>query len=213
MPDKIIYNGKKYSLFTYPLESYFRKYPEKHPVKKEKRIRRMLTSLMREYVATFEIADNLLYLKEIEKYAGSEIVYRKNKKGKSVKEFDYIRRNWESVLDDVFPNQDSIEVDWTTGLLVLAVGEIVEQRYREGCHSFYEGYIILEIDKGNLTEVKQFGYEEYDKFREIQYLAFKKTDEYNKVKTDLQKNGYSEESIEILLRNCIMQYSSKILIE
>ena len=58
--DQLIYNGKMYSLSSNPLESYFEKYPDKRP-----RPEVMTSSLWRGYVATFEIRDSMLYVKDI----------------------------------------------------------------------------------------------------------------------------------------------------
>lgn len=60
-PDKINYNGKEYNLNSNPLEVYFEKNPNKRP-KSEVRS----SALWRGYVATFEIIDNQLFLKDIE---------------------------------------------------------------------------------------------------------------------------------------------------
>jgi hypothetical protein len=202
MPDKIIYNEKEYRLLTYPLENYFKKYPDKRPkgeevlVNGEKRWR-MSTNLMRRYWATFEIKDNQLYLKDI------EIMIWDKKQDDS---------SWKSVRNKLFPNQKLMKIDWMTGLLVLPVGEIVNYVHM-GYGSTYERYILLEIDNGNITKEKQFDYQEYKNFREKQFQAFKKTDEYQKMKTELQKDSDSDEFIDSFLRDFVVKYTSKILVE
>ena len=90
-------------LFTNPMESYFTQYPDKRPKNDVE-----LTSLWRGYVATFEINDNQLYLKDIE-------IIDSNKKG----------IEWKSVLNEIFPNQEHIKIDWMTGLLVIPSGKLV----------------------------------------------------------------------------------------
>ena len=198
-PDKLIYNGKEYSLHSNPMEKYFEKFPDKRPQGKGK-VQVVSSSLWRGYIATFEIKDNQLYLKDIE----IEVV----KKVK--KDYEY---SWKSVLKKVFPNKDLVKIDWLTGLLVLPKGEIVNYVHM-GYASTYEHYVLLEFENGNLKGEKQFGYEEYEKFKEKQFQAFKKTDEYEKLKEDLKKEGdNSDVFIEDFLRIFVIDYSSKILVE
>jgi len=195
-PDKIIYNGKEYRLHSNPMESYFEQYPDKRP---EGGI--MSTALWRGYVATFELKDNQLYLKDIEIEIEISI---KDEKG------EY---RWKSVLNEVFPNQELIKIDWLTGLLVLPEGKIVNYVHM-GYASTYERYVLLEFENGNLKGEKQFGYEEYEKFKERQFQAFKKTDEYRKLVADLKKGeDDSDEFIEDFLRIFVIEHSSKILVE
>lgn len=197
-PDKIIYNGKIYRLHSNPMESYFEKYPDKRP---ERGI--MSTALWRGYVATFEIKDNQLYLKDI------EIIVRDTTSKENYK------TKWESVLNETFPNQELMKIDWMTGLLVLPYGKMVNYVHM-GYGSTYKRYILLEIEKGNLKKEKQFGYKQYEKFKEKQFHAFKETEEYEKIKTEIkeeEEGDYNDEFIDSFLRNFIIEYTSKILIK
>ena len=193
-PDKIIYKGKEYSLHSNPMEKYFAQYPDKRPEGG------MSTALWRGYVATFEIKDNQLYLKDIEVMNGST----KNDKG-------YYETIWKSVLNEVFPNQELVKIDWMTGLLVLPYGKMVNYVHM-GYGSTYANYILLEIDKGELKTEKQFKNKQYEKFKENQFQAFKKTEEYEKIKTDLKKeDNYDDKFIDSFLRSFVIEYTSKIL--
>jgi len=165
-PDKIIYNEKEYALNSNPLEDYFETNPDKRP-----KGGIMSTGLWRGYVATFEIIDSQLYLKDI------EIKVRDSTSKESYK------TRWKSVIKEVFPNQTQIKVDWLTGLLVIPHGKLVNYVHM-GYGSTYEKYILLEIDKGDLQREKNFKYKEYEKFKEKQFEAFKQTDEYKKLKED-----------------------------
>jgi hypothetical protein len=157
-PDKIIYNGKEYSLHSNPLEVYFEKYPHKRP---QDGI--MSSALWRGYVATFEVKDNQLFLKDI------EIEYRDTSSKES---YPY---KWRSVMKEVFPDQKDVKIDWLTGLLVIPHGKLVNYVHM-GYGSTYKNYILLEVDKGDLKKEKQFKYKEYEKFKERQFQKFKKTD-------------------------------------
>ena len=194
-PDKIIYNGKEYNLQSNPLESYFEKYPDKRP-----KGGIMSTALWRGYIATFVVKDNQLFLKDI------EIEYQDTTSKES---YNY---KWKSVINEVFPDQKNIKIDWLTGLLVIPYGKLVNYVHM-GYGSTYKNYILLEIDKGDLKKEKQFKYKEYEKFKERQFQVFKQTDEYKKIKADLQKDGSSDEFIDSFLRSFVTQYTSKIMTE
>lgn len=194
-PDKIIYNGKEYGLHSNPLEAYFEKNPDKRP-----KGGIMSTALWRGYVATFEVKDNQLFLKDI------EIQYHDTT---SKEPYPY---KWRSVIAEVFPDQKSIKIDWLTGLLVIPHGKLVNYVHM-GYGSTYKNYILLEIDKGDLKQERHFKYKEYEKFRERQFQAFKQTEEYKKIKADLQKDGSTDEFIDSFLRSFVIQYTSKILSE
>jgi hypothetical protein len=192
-PDKINYNGKEYNLNSNPLEVYFEKNPNKRP-KSEVRS----SALWRGYVATFEIIDNQLFLKDI------EIQYRDTtSKGSN-------NSNWKSVLNEVFADQKNIQVDWYTGLLVLPQGKVVNYVHM-GYGSTYQHYTILEFNKGVLTQEKQFKRKAYEKFKEKQFQVFKQTEDYHKMKSDLLQKGNSEEFIDSFLRSYVTEYTSKIL--
>ena len=159
-PDKIIYKGTEYHLWTYPLEIYLKKYP----YKRQEGL--WLAVLVRGYQATFEIKNGQLYIKDIEILVNT-INTNKRKK-------DYNDRIWESVLNKVFPNQELVKVDWFTGLLVLKHGEIIDYEAiyegdkRVGYTSIHEYYILLEIDNGDIKTEKLLNYEEYKQFKEKQ---------------------------------------------
>jgi len=94
-PDKIIYNGKEYNMHSNPVEAYFEKNPDKRP-----KGGIMSTALWRGYVATFEVKDKQLFLKDI------EIEYQDttSKEGYNFK--------WRSVINEVFPDLRGIKIYW-----------------------------------------------------------------------------------------------------
>jgi hypothetical protein len=192
-PDKIFFDVKEYSLHSNPLESYFEKNPDRRPKGGV-----MSTALWRGYVATFEVRDSQLFVKDI------QIQYwdTTNKKSHDTK--------WKSVMTEVFPDQKNVKVDWLSGLLVLPYGEIVNYVHM-GYGSTYEKYYILEISKGDYIKSKQFDYKDYESFKEKQFAAYKKTDEYKETKSKLKKDGSSDEFIDNFLRSFVTQYTSKIL--
>jgi len=119
---------------------------------------------------------------------------------------------WRSVIDKVFPKDKALKIDWFSALLVLPQGEPLGND--EMVYSLtYTEYILLEINKGDLKKEINYTHKEYEKFKDRQFQAFKKTDEYKKVKTDIQKVGRSYENIDSFLRDYITEYTSKILNE
>ena len=123
--DKIIYSGVIYSLDSNPLEDYFDKNPDKRPTPII-----MCTALWRDYVATFEIKDSTLYLKDIEILAD----IKTNNGIQNVK--------WKSVIDEVFPNQTNIIINWFSGILVLPYGKRMNY-VQMGYGSTFKKYILL----------------------------------------------------------------------
>lgn len=193
IPDNILYNGKEYSLHSNPLESFFEKHPDKKPVGGV-----MSTALWRGYVATFEVRDSQLFLKEI------NIQYRDTT---AEDDYSYKSRN---VIDEVFPNQANIKVVWMTGLIVIPHGKLVNYVHM-GYGSTYKKYILLEINKGDLVQERRFDYKEYENFKARQFEAFKKTDSYKEIKKELQEDGSTDEFIDSFLRSFVVEYTSTIL--
>ena len=194
-PDMIFYNGKEYFLHNNPLESYFEKYPNKKP-----QSGMISSALWRGYIATFEIKNNQLLLKDIE----IQVYDTSNEKEYKLTQV--------SVINKVFPNNEIVKIDWMTGLLVLPYGKIVNYVHM-GYASTYENYILLEINKGNLIQARDFTGKQYEKFKEKQFQVFKKTDEYKQLKYDMKKEGSTDDSIESFLKTYVIDYTSKILIE
>jgi hypothetical protein len=186
-PDKIIFEGKEYNLNTNPLEEYFEKNPNKRP-KSE------ITSsaLWRGYIATFEIKDNILLLKDIKIPQSAE--------------------NWKSIISEIFPNQTNIKIDWFSGLLVLPFGKRVNYVHM-GYGSTFESYYLLEFENGNFKRKIKLNSEEYEIYREDQFTEFKKTEEYKKLVLEIKKEGDSQEFIDSFLKSFVSSYTSIILKE
>jgi hypothetical protein len=192
-PDKIIYEGKEYSLYTYPIKDNSEKYLEKWP---ENDI--TSTALWRGYVATFEIKRKALFLTDIEIFMGSEVVDRK------------LFTSWKSVKDQVLPEGDDQLVDSFTGILVLAYGygEIVEDKHG------YSNYILLEMKNGRLIGKRSLDYKQFEEFEEKQFQAYKKTDEYEQWVEDLKGKSMTQEMIDGFLRYQYQEeYTSKFYYE
>jgi len=187
IPNKIIYKGKEYQVGSDPMEGYFKKFPEKKP---QSEVR--LSALWRGYIATFELNDNALFLKDI-------VIVIQEKGSTSF--------GTKSVLSEVVPSNKKLKIDWFRRLLLLPHGEIIEDDYA-GYETKYENYILLEIDAGNLMKTKEFDYKQFEDFSKRQYEAFKKTEDYKELTKD-DKDG----SFDSYLRKNITSYTSKILVD
>jgi hypothetical protein len=177
--DRIIYKGTtEYGLISNPLEQYFELFPEKRlkPIefKHNGYVEISISSaLHRGYIATFEIIDNQLYVKDIVMpHPGKE---------------DYV-----SVIHRLFPDSESRKADWYSGFLLISYGELVRYTHMDYA-SLYESYKLLEIVNGELIFTESLDTEEYKKFRDRQFEIYKRTDEYNIRKEGLQGQVYSEE--------------------
>jgi hypothetical protein len=193
IPDKIIYEGESYKLFTNPLESYFKLHPDKKP---ETNI--VMTSLWRGYVATFDIKDNKLFVKDI------EIKVQKNDDNNKIE--------WKSVLDEVFPDKDSLYMDWYSGLLVIPRGEMISYVHM-GYASEYEEYTILQATDGVLEKRKDFLHAEYVEFKEKQFEEFQKTDEYKILFDKLMINNSDPDYIKEFISIYVIEYTNKFLVD
>lgn len=188
MSDRIIYKGKEYILRNNPLEEYFEKYPEKQP-----RGGVVSSALWRGYVATFEVRNDMLYLKDI------EVMYQDTTSKES---YNY---KWRSVLKEVVSDGKELAIDWMTALLEMPYGEKVEDGHIYYIPQ-YQNIMLLEVQNGIVKREKSFGYSEYAEFIERQYQAFRKTEAYTEFKD--AKHG---ETMETFLRNNIIKYSSRVL--
>jgi hypothetical protein len=194
-PDKIIYNGKEYSLNVNPLESYFARNPERRP-----KGGISSTALWRGYVATFEIINNELILKDIkiEIFTGSIP--------------NDIKYEWKSVMDDFVLENSIFKIDWFTGLLVIPNGKLINYVHM-GYGSTYENYILLEIKGGNFIQEKRMNYIEYTQYKDKQFEIYKRTEEYKKELEESLEDGYSSEFMDDFLRSFESDYTTWILDE
>lgn len=186
IPDEIRYKGEKYMLFTNPLASFFEENPEKseHLVVSS-------TALWRGYIAKFEIVDDELLLEDVLVAVNMDSL--------------------NSISHELFPEGGRVKIDWMSGLLVLPYGECVNYVHM-GYGSTYSKYILLEISEGNLTRELKLDHREYEAFKERQFKAFKKTDEYKAMKEEIRgKHDMSDKMIDDFLKSFVVDFTSKIL--
>ncbi|BDS12159.1 hypothetical protein [Aureispira anguillae] len=199
IPDRLIYKGKTYYLHNNPLEAYFKKYPKKRP-----KADVSSTALWRGYIATFEIIDQMLYLKDI------EVQVWMHEEGKEEWQPDV---SLKSVVKKIFPDQKKIPIDWCSEILVLPSGKLKKYEHM-GYNSSYEHYTLLEIKEGALLKIKELETDEFAAFKKNQLYLFKKTDRYQTLaKKWKDKYEYTEEELDQLLERSILKYTHRFLEE
>lgn len=194
-PDKIIYEGTAYDLNSNPLEPYFDKHPEKKPPMSS-------TALWRGYVAYFEIIDGELFVTDMKRPVGYE------------DEDGSYKQKWISIYHTIFPPLEKVKIDWYSGILILPHGKLIDYVHM-GYASTYSKYWLLEIEKGNFNEARKYKYKQYVKFKQRQFEAFRKTDAYKKLYTELKEtegvDGNDDEFLRSFISNFVINYTSKFL--
>ncbi len=199
-PDKILYDGKLYDMQTNPMEPYFAKNPGKKPTQKSN-TRIFSSGLRRGYIATFELVDGGLYLRDIEIMAANPD-----------KPHDYIM---ESVIGEVVPAGQKMKIDWFDGLLVLPHGKLVDYVHG-GYLSTDENYILIEIAAGDLKQARTFDNHAYEAFKDRQFAEFKKTDDYKKLTEQFKKDhadNWDPKWTDSFIRTYVTNYTAKILVD
>jgi hypothetical protein len=121
IPDILMLNGQKHSLFSLPLEVFF----EKRSGRPKFRVPH--TGCWRGYVASWEVRDNRLFLLSVRGQLSDGA------------KFDAA---W------LFPNETlPVFAEWFTGTLKLPLGNVVEYVHM-GFASFYEDELQLTVERG-----------------------------------------------------------------
>ncbi len=152
-PDQVIYNGKEFYLLANPLENYFEQHPDKRPNEEIHS-----TGLTRGYIATFEIRENQLFLKDI-------IIMCIDTTSKD--RYAYYRK---SVLSEVFPDQENIKITWLTGIIFMSEINNIEPPK--------EKYVLLKINKGDVITYKHINARKYKRIKNRQIRALLKNDKF-----------------------------------
>jgi len=192
IPDRLIYQGKSYNLHNNPLEVYFKEHPKKRP---EGDI--SSTALWRGYIATFEIQNQTLILKDL------EVQVYQHQEG---------QEEWmpnvtlKSVLNTVFPEGNTLKIDWCTEVLILPSGKLKDYVHH-GYASTFEQYVLLEMKAGVLLQSKKFDTTGYLAFKKQQLERFKRTADYQTYLVKWkEKYDYTEVEVDEILETGIFKY-------
>jgi hypothetical protein len=139
LPDKILLNGVIQHLYSNPLEHYWiimdKKRPTFYP----------LPNCRRGYIATWEVRDSQLYLKEIDgNYERTTIFFGK----------ESTRYNSKTL----FPKSGGrlVKATWYSGKLRIPQGKMTI--YDEDYGSRFEQEIIITVEKGNVVKMVTLDY-------------------------------------------------------
>jgi hypothetical protein len=192
MADKMVYADSIYSLETNPLQQYLRLNPDKNPLAVVRP-----SSLLRGYVATFCIADNKLMVKDVEILSLTKTIANKDSFA------------WVSTMKTVSPDQNQLFCNWFSGYLILTKGKMVK-RIHMSYASTYENYILIKIIDGKKISEQKMTNEEYSKFKDVQFEAFKKTKDYELILEDWKKRENSTGNPDDSFRLFVPMYSTQI---
>ena len=162
VPDVIIIDGRNESLDTNPLAPYLSAHSKVIPKSDDP-----ATDNLRGYVATWEILDGKLFLRKI------DVAFRNPKAPPN--EDPRIIKN---VIHKIFPDSRDLVAVWYSGALVIPRGKLVKYVHM-GYGSTYESYTIVTVRSGIVSRKRDLSAEEFEKFRESQFQAFKRTSEYS----------------------------------
>jgi hypothetical protein len=186
IPDTIIYNGVEYELQAPPLEGYFKRHPAsqlenainnaKITITANSMSMPVSSALNRGYIASFSITNKIMYLTDI------SVISHFDKSDNHSK--------YRSVFREIIKDEQPKTMDYFSGILVIAHGEIVKQGF-VGAESLYTLYIILEVSNGVVTDKKEFQLHEYQAFKSQQLQLFKKTKPYKDI-FDLETNNVKD---------------------
>lgn len=170
--DILFLNGKKYFIYTNPLEPFLRANPERLPKSDV-----VSTGLWRGYVATWAVNHERLVLRDI---AILESVSKPGEQG--------ISTELVSVMTKVFPGEKEVVASWFTGHVIVPDGKLVNYVHM-GYASTYKKYILLRVEQGRVTRQQEADSAAFVKFRNAQFSAFKKTEEYREALAEANKEG------------------------
>jgi hypothetical protein len=140
-PDKISFNGEKLDLYSNPLEQFWTRH------RKGRQAFISTPECSRGYLASWEIRDNKLLLKDIDAY------YSRN--------FIFFRKPAKYSLKKLFPKSNGrpVVASWFSGKLRVPIGKMILYE-PSGYDSRFEKEFIITIDKGEIVKVVTIDFKE-----------------------------------------------------
>ncbi|MDR1715748.1 MAG: hypothetical protein ACK5KN_11405 [Dysgonomonas sp.] len=192
-PDKLLYNGKEYSIVDSKYLSHFFINKADHAETTPDGEVIVSTGPRQGYIGTFQIEDNQLYVTAIQKYYMEDLQIKR-----------------ENAYTSLFPNTTRAKADWVSGLMLA--GEIPEDGFKNGDSP--KNYILLEIKDGTIIKEKKLNRKELNNFKKKQYQSFRNTEEYHAVFDRLKTEApdyTSDKSIDETIELFILIHSTRIL--
>lgn len=194
--DILLLDGKQYFIYTNPLEPYLSKNPEKLP-----KADAYSSANWRGYVATWQIKDNSLSFTDV------QVLRRASNPDKAADPVEL-----RSVMNEMFPGQKEVLANWFSGHVIVPNGELAHYVHM-GYASTYTKYILLRVENGQVSRKWEADTAEFMKFRDTQFAAYKKTDEYKKALAETNKQSRSFQNEEFLREFYSEKYMSMIFDE
>lgn len=167
--DLLIVEGKEFALNTNPLESQLGKRKWKRP---EEAV--ISSANWRGYIATWEIKDDKLFLKDA-------TILVSDPKDKD----EYVSK---SITQDLYPGASEVFADWYTGALIVPDGKMTRYVHM-GYGSSFDHYQVFRVQAGKVVEHLSMTGPEFDAYKERKFAAFRKTDAYAKAAADFRKEA------------------------
>lgn len=139
LPDKIFLNGEYQHLYSNPLEHYWIRADKKRPAFQP------LPNCRRGYVASWEVKENQLFLKDIDgNYEKSSLFFGKQTQRYGIKL--------------LFPKSGNrlVKANWFSGKLRIPQGKMTI--YDEDYGSRFEQEIIITVEKGDIVKMVTIDY-------------------------------------------------------
>lgn len=168
-PDLLIVEGKEYALNTNPLESQLEK-------KKWKPTEDALISSAnwRGYIATWEIKDDKLFLKEATILVSDP-----------QDEDEYLRK---PITEELYPGVSEVFADWYTGALIVPDGKMTRYVHM-GYGSSFDHYQVYRVRAGQVVEHLSMTGAEFEAYREEKFAAFRRTEAYANAYAEFRKEA------------------------
>jgi hypothetical protein len=140
----------------------------------------MMTSLWRGYIATFEIVEEQLWVKDISVFADIDL-------------------NQKSVLKHAFP--DSRKYDWFSGFIRIDASRLDFQFEKPNMK-----FTFLEIKEGNFIHEHVMDYFQLQRFKAEQFEQYKLTTSYQEEVERRQQEGMKQAKIDEMIAQNMLFY-------
>lgn len=168
-PDVLIVDGKEFALNTNPLESQLEQKQWKPPEEAM-----VSTANWRGYIATWEVKEDKLFLKEV-------TILVKDPKSDE----EYRRK---VITGDLYPGVPEVHAAWYTGALVVPDGKMTEYVHM-GYGSSFDHYQIFRVRAGQVIERLSMTDAQFGVYKEKKFAEFRKTETYKKAYADFLKEA------------------------
>jgi len=184
IPDLIIYNGDTLSLYSCPLNSY----PNQDLINPQGLFGSsgcFYTACWRNYIATWEIIDNELYLCEIRNACYPTSMRGVSASAKSISDIDSIGNEYAD-LQKLFPKQfrkGKVKADWVNDKLYLPQGKLLFYLH-DGFQSIYEAELEFTLKNGKVIEINKLDNSKTKKSKYTEDPQLLKEYIYDNIKTE-----------------------------